>query len=84
MTKYKVGLKTLLQEGLFEPESYDDLVYKFRKIVGKTGFSIQFKKFTRLQSMENLRQSACMVVNPIIVKNVASLFYFTTVIQSSD
>ena len=41
ISKYTVGLK-LLQEGLSEPESYCALVYKFRKIVGKTDFSVQF------------------------------------------
>ena len=30
-TKYNVGLKTLLSEGLSEPEFYGDLVYKFKK-----------------------------------------------------
>ena len=29
--KYNVGLKTLLLQGLSEPEFYGDLVYKFRK-----------------------------------------------------
>ena len=31
VSKYNVGLKTLLLEGLSEPEFYVDLVYKFRK-----------------------------------------------------
>ena len=31
VSKYNVGLKTLLLQGLFEPEFYGDLVYKFRK-----------------------------------------------------
>ena len=44
MIKYNFGLKMLLQ-GLFEPV-YGDLVYKFRKTVGKTDFSVQFKKIT--------------------------------------
>ena len=35
MSKYNVGLKTLLLQGLSEPEFYGDLVYKFRKIFGK-------------------------------------------------
>ena len=39
MSKYNVGLKTLLQ-GLSEPEFYGDLVYKFRKIIGKNDFLI--------------------------------------------
>ena len=35
MSKYNVGLKTLHLQGLSEPEFYGDLVYKFRKIIGK-------------------------------------------------
>ena len=38
VSKYNVGLKTLLQQGLSEPEFYGDLVYKFRKIIGKNDF----------------------------------------------
>ena len=44
VSKYNVGLKTLLLEGLSEPEFYWDLVYKFRKIIGKNDFPYQFKK----------------------------------------
>ena len=32
---FNVGLKTLLLQGLSEPEFYGDLVYKFGKIIGK-------------------------------------------------
>ena len=42
MSEYDVGLKTLLQ-GLSEPEFYGDLVYKFRKIIGKNDFPYHFK-----------------------------------------
>ena len=42
--KYSVSLKTLLQQGISEPEFYGDLVYRFRKIVRKSNFSKQFKK----------------------------------------
>ena len=35
VSKYNVGLNTLLLEGLSEPEFYSDLVYQFRKIIGK-------------------------------------------------
>ena len=37
--EYSVSLKTLLQQGISEPEFYGDLVYRFRKIVGKSNFS---------------------------------------------
>ena len=44
MSKYNVGLRTLLLQGLSEPEFYGDLVYKFRKIFGKNDFPNDFKK----------------------------------------
>ena len=43
VSKYNVGLKTLLLQGLSEPEFYGDLVYKFRKIIGKNDFPYYFK-----------------------------------------
>ena len=44
MSEFKVGLKSLLQEGLLEPEFYGDLMYKLKKIVGFDNFSAQFIK----------------------------------------
>ena len=44
VSKYNVGIKTLLLQGLSEPEFYGDLVYKFRKIIGKYDFPYHFKK----------------------------------------
>ena len=44
--KFNVGLKTLLHQGLSEPEFYGDLVYKFQKIIGSADFSDQFKKMS--------------------------------------
>ena len=41
---FNVGLKSLFLQGLSEPEFYGDLVYKFRKIIGKTDFPYHFKK----------------------------------------
>ena len=43
VSKYNVGLKTLLLQGLSEPVFYGDLVYKFRKIIGKNDFPSHFK-----------------------------------------
>ena len=42
IVKYNVGLKTLLQQGISEPIFYGDLVFKFKRIVGKPNFSDQF------------------------------------------
>ena len=44
IVKYNIGFKTLLQQGIFKPIFYGDLVYKFKRIVGKPNFSDQFKK----------------------------------------
>ena len=44
VSKYNVGLKTLFPQGLSEPEFYGDLVYKFRKIIGKNDFPYHFQK----------------------------------------
>ena len=33
VSKYNVRLKTLLLQGLSEPEFYGDLVYKFKKVI---------------------------------------------------
>ena len=71
LEKYSVSLKTLLQQAISEPEVYGDLVYRFRKIVGKSKFSEQFSKlinrYKRIgYSLDIMRQTACLVVNPII------------------
>ena len=42
--KYNSGPKTLLHKGISELEFYGDLVYRFRKIVGQSNFSEQFRK----------------------------------------
>ena len=44
VSKFRVGLKSLLQQGLSETEFYGDLVYKFRKIYACNDFSTQFRK----------------------------------------
>ena len=42
IVKYNIGLK-LLQQGILEPVFYYDLVYKFKRIVGKPNFSDHLK-----------------------------------------
>ena len=84
-----VGLKTLLHQGLSEPEFYDDLVYKFKQIIGRADFSDQFRKIiVRYKhigyNINIMRQSACLVINPITVNNFASLFNCTPMDRASD
>ena len=71
--------KTLLSDGLSEPEFYGDLVYKFKKLIGINDFSFQFRKIiTRYRRigyyLNVMRQSACLVFNPIMVDNYAAFF----------
>ena len=74
MVKYNIGLskkegkdqKTLLQQGISEPVLYGDLVYKFKRIVGKPNFSDQFKKiikhYIRVEhNLDGMPHSACLV-----------------------
>ena len=89
ISKYNVGLKTLLSEGLSEPEFYGDLVYKFKKLIGSNDFSFQFRKIiTRYRrigyNLNVMRQSACLVFNPITVDNYAAFFNCTPVGRASD
>ena len=86
MSKYNVGLKTLLLQGLSESEFYGDLVYEFRKIIDKNDFPYQFKKIiVRIgYNIIVLRQTACLIVNPIKVNSFAYLFNCTTVGRTSD
>ena len=89
VSKFSVGLKTLLHQGLSEPEFYGDLVYKFKKIIGRADFSDQFRKiivrYKRIgYNINIMRQSACLVFNPITVNNFASLFKCTPVGRASD
>ena len=59
-----------------EPISYGDLVYKFKRIVGKPNFSDQFKKIVKRirvgYNLDIMRQSACLVLNPITVYSYVS------------
>ena len=86
---YNVGLETLLSEGLSEPEFYGDLVYKFKKLKGINDFSFQFRKiitsYRRIgYNLNVMRQSACLVFNPIMVDNHAAFFNCTPVGRASD
>ena len=44
VSKFNVGLKSLLRQGLSELEFYGDLVYKSKRTMGMTDFSDQFRK----------------------------------------
>ena len=63
-------MKTLLQQGISEPEFYGDLVYQYRRNVGKSNFSEQFRKlinrYRRIDySLNIMRQTACLVISTL-------------------
>ena len=89
VSKYNVGFKTLRLQCLSEPEFYGDLVYKFRKMIGKNDFPYHLKKkIVRYKkigyNLNVLRQTACLVVNLTKVTSLAYLFNCTTVGRTSD
>ena len=78
-SKFNLGLKSLLKQGLSEPEFCGDLVYKFSKVVGRNDFSDQIRKlvirYKRIgYSMTIMRQTACLMVKPITITIFAVLF----------
>ena len=61
----------------------------FRKIIGKNDFPNHFKKIIVHHkkidyNINVLRQTACLIVNPIKVNSFAYLFKCTTVSRASD
>ena len=84
VSKYNVGLKTLLLQGFPEPEFYGGLVYKFRNVNGYNDFPYHFKKMNARYkkigyNIDVLRQTACLVVNPIKDNSFAYLLNCPTV-----
>ena len=68
---------------------YGDLVYKFKRIIGKPNLSDQSKKIIKCYkksgyNLDIMRQSACLIVNPILVYSYGFLFKYTAVGQVSD
>ena len=87
ISKFQVGIKSLLRQGLSEPDFYGDLVYKLKKIVGSYNFPAQFIKIISHYkkigyNINVLQQTACLVVNLITTGNYAFLFNCT--LQTSD
>ena len=69
---------------LKKPIFYGDLVYKFKRIVGKL-VKKMVKRYIRVgYNLDIMRQSACLVLNPITVYSYGFLFNCMTVGQASD
>ena len=89
ISKFQVGLKSLLRQGLLEPEFYGDLVYELKKINGSHIFSAQFIKIISHYkkigyNINVLQQTACLMVNQITFDKFASLFNSMPMGRTSD
>ena len=89
VSEFSVGLKPLLHRSLSEPEFCGGLVCGFWETEGGADFSGRFRKiivrYKRIgYNINKMRQSACLVFNPITVNNFASLFNCTPVGRASD
>ena len=78
-----------MQQGICNPEFYGDLEYKINKIIGNPNFSDLFKhivnRFKRAgYTLDIMRQTACLVFNPIMVEGYAALFSCMALVQASD
>ena len=80
ISKYYVGLKTLLHKDLFEPELYVDLVHTLRKKY-KTDFWNNCHSLLK-EKLQHV-YSVCMLVNPIMVVTLlpSIIHYKNTPIQ---
>ena len=84
ISKFQVGLKSLLRQGLSEPEFYGDFVYKMKKNVNYNNFSAQFiymiSHYKKIgYNINVLQHTTCLAVNQITVGNFAFLFNCTPV-----
>ena len=89
ISKFQVGLKSLLHQGLSETEFYGELLYRLKKNVCSNNFSAQFIKiiihYKKIgYNINLLQQTACLVVNPITFGNFGFLFNCTSVGRTSD
>ena len=78
ISKFNVGLKSLLHQGISQPEFYGDLVHVYtnskRLWVEKSVSKIIICHKRIGYDLNVVRQSACLVINQITVDNVAALF----------
>ena len=89
--KFNVGIKSLLHQGLSEPEFYGDIVYKFKKIMGRIDLADQFRKIILRHKrigfdLNVMRKSPFLVINQITVTDdyFTALFNRTPVDRTSD
>ena len=79
-----VAWKILLQS-ISNPMFYDDLVYRFKIIIGNILFIKIINHYKRVgNSIDVMGQSACLVINQTTVYSNGFLFYLKMLDQASD
>ena len=76
ISRSRVGLESLLHQGLSEPDLYGDLVCGLGRIVGSDGFSAQFVEVVShcgkvCCGVGVMWRTACLVVRPVVVGRFA-------------
>ena len=84
IVKYTIELKNLLQQDISRPIIYGDLVINSNELLGNLILVINLKKIIKLYikveyNLDVMRQSACLVLNPVTVYSYGFLFNCTTV-----
>ena len=83
-------MKSKVEEILYYPCSEnqgDDRLWftSFKKLIGSNDFSFQYRKIRRIgYNLNVMRQSACLVFNPITVDSYAAFLNCTPVGRASD
>ena len=89
MSKYNVGLKHLFSKAFQNLNCMGTWCINFRKTISENDFPYHFEKIiVRYKkigyNIDVLRQTACLVINPIKVNSFAYLLNCTTVGRASD
>ena len=89
MSKYCVGLRALVLQGLSEPGFCGGVECGSGEVVGDYGFPCRFMgmivRYRKIGcGMDVLRKTACLVVNPIKVDSFVCLFGCAAVGRASD
>ena len=78
-----------MQQGISNPEFYGDLVYKCKKIIGNPNFFDLFKRYVNRfkragYTLDIMRETPCLVLNPMMIEGYAALCSCMAVVQASD
>ena len=78
-----------MQQDICNPEFYGYLAYEFKIIIGNPKFSNNLKRIVNRfkkagYSLDIMRQTACLVCNPIMAGGYGALFSCTAVVQALD